>query len=578
MSYFRKLLTIGVILVSTSVMSFALKAEYRFEKCDGSVTLENHAGSGLDGSLSGDAQIFMDGGKIENGLNFQGAGVMSVEQNANLDLDNHLTIAFWIKPSVLRKQALITKGLGTGSSRKYAGNAEYYIVMKEDGKIYYHHNSIVVAHTDTAITINEWTHIVLIRNNNSKKAKFYVNGVASSEYGYENSPETSNSEKLLLGKCVGCGDSVKDFKGKLDEVKFYNTVLSLATITTMYNSENGGRHDTGGCHPAPDAGDDALDLPYAGVVSVDILANDRGNDSEACSVDATTVQIVSHPSGTTLSDDNRTLTVPGEGVWSVLDSGFIRFTSEGSFRGNPAVISYMVLDSCGNSSNQATITLTRVAGGSNTGTPTGGEGGSGGGGYYTPQSTPTPAPTPSPTSSGCQTIGDRVWYDTNRNGIQDSGEAGVEGVTVVLFNSEDSVIDRNVTDSNGNYTFCVAEGRYTLGFSNLPSNYIFTSQNMGSSDVIDSDVDSSGRTATLVISGGESDLTYDVGIVTTNVDIRPSISDDNDEDVEIDCECEDYKTSIPAINRMGLLIILLLTGLLGVLFIKKEEEFNLNTK
>ncbi len=36
-----------------------------------------------------------------------------------------------------------------------------------------------------------------------------------------------------------------------------------------------------------------------------------------------------------------------------------------------------------------------------------------------------PAPLPA-------AIGDRVWFDTNRNGIQDAGETGVPGVTVTL--------------------------------------------------------------------------------------------------------------------------------------------------
>ena len=33
-------------------------------------------------------------------------------------------------------------------------------------------------------------------------------------------------------------------------------------------------------------------------------------------------------------------------------------------------------------------------------------------------------------------IGDRVWHDTDRDGIQDPGEPGVAGVTVTLFGSD----------------------------------------------------------------------------------------------------------------------------------------------
>ena len=50
----------------------------------------------------------------------------------------------------------------------------------------------------------------------------------------------------------------------------------------------------------------------------------------------------------------------------------------------------------------------------------------------------TPAYRPKLTVTYCQPndIGDFVWADTNRNGIQDAGEPGVNGVTVALWNVE----------------------------------------------------------------------------------------------------------------------------------------------
>ena len=99
MRYLNKLLATGVLLVATTIMSFALKAEYRFEKCDGSASLENHAGNTLVGELSGDANISLGDGKIVNALSLSGDGMMSVEHNANLDLVNNLTIAFWVNPN-----------------------------------------------------------------------------------------------------------------------------------------------------------------------------------------------------------------------------------------------------------------------------------------------------------------------------------------------------------------------------------------------------------------------------------------------------------------------------------------------
>ncbi len=50
-------------------------------------------------------------------------------------------------------------------------------------------------------------------------------------------------------------------------------------------------------------------------------------------------------------------------------------------------------------------------------------------------------------------IGNRIWRDTDSDGIQDAGEAGIAGVTVELVNEAGTVVATAVTDANGNYIF-----------------------------------------------------------------------------------------------------------------------------
>ncbi|MEZ4605644.1 MAG: SdrD B-like domain-containing protein [Deinococcales bacterium] len=56
-------------------------------------------------------------------------------------------------------------------------------------------------------------------------------------------------------------------------------------------------------------------------------------------------------------------------------------------------------------------------------------------------------------------LGDRVWKDTNKNGIQDAGEAGVAGVIVTLWSDDnnngtpDTNLGTDTTDANGFYGF-----------------------------------------------------------------------------------------------------------------------------
>lgn len=51
-------------------------------------------------------------------------------------------------------------------------------------------------------------------------------------------------------------------------------------------------------------------------------------------------------------------------------------------------------------------------------------------------------------------IGNRVWLDTNGDGVQDAGEAGIAGITVQLLDSAGTtVIATVITDAAGNYIF-----------------------------------------------------------------------------------------------------------------------------
>jgi hypothetical protein len=616
MSYFRKLFIIGVVFLSATVNSFALKAEYRFEACNGSATTKNHQGSGLDGTLSGDANITLGNGKIQNALTLSGDGMMSVEHSLDLDLIENLTIAFWVKPQENRRQALIVRGGGSG---KFGSNAEYSLVLWENGKFKYKHNNTADTFSTSTIALNEWTHIALVRDNGIKNIKIYINGVLDANRSYSIDPSSSNSEKLIIGSGDFYSNTMNNLKGQLDEIKIYNLALSSNDITALYTSENGGTHQTGECtpHRVPNAVDDSADLPVNGTVVVNVLSNDTVYDNNRCELNSSTVKITSHPNGSTLSDNNRTLTVSNQGVWSVMSSGSIKFVSYDSFYNNPTDISYRVMDSCGALSSEATVSLTRVAPiPTATPNPT-----------PTPTANPTPAPTirptvrptvrptepvptlppeseptvrptarptttpstptPRPTSDTTDseddknsgvTIGDKVWYDRNSNGIQDKGEEGVDGVIVVLFNSSGGVVERTTTNASGEYHFNnVRAGSYSLGFSNLPTGYIFTSQNMGDNDAKDSDVNRGGRVSSITVKDKDN-LTYDAGIVlSTETGDGGVVVDNNNTQLDANCDCDDYSSSIPSVSKIGMMAILILVGLLGTFFIK-EEEFNLNIK
>ncbi|MDX1996171.1 MAG: SdrD B-like domain-containing protein, partial [Thermoanaerobaculia bacterium] len=73
---------------------------------------------------------------------------------------------------------------------------------------------------------------------------------------------------------------------------------------------------------------------------------------------------------------------------------------------------------------------------------------------------------------GSAGIGDRVWLDSDGDGVQDAGEPGLSGVSVQLLDSTAAVIASQQTGANGEYLFTgLAPGNYTVRIvtSTLPA-------------------------------------------------------------------------------------------------------------
>ena len=114
-------------------------------------------------------------------------------------------------------------------------------------------------------------------------------------------------------------------------------------------------------------------------------------------------------------------------------------------------------------------------------------------------------------------VGDLVWNDTDADGIQDAGEAGVPGVTVQLLAcGVTNVLATQATDASGNYLFGnLKPGSYQVKFV-LPSGYSFSPQDQGANDAADSDANTaSGLAACVTLPGATTNRTVDAGIYRT---------------------------------------------------------------
>jgi len=118
-------------------------------------------------------------------------------------------------------------------------------------------------------------------------------------------------------------------------------------------------------------------------------------------------------------------------------------------------------------------------------------------------------------------IGDQVWNDLNRNGIQDAGEPGLPNVTVAIYTAGGTLAGSTVTDSDGRYLFSdLLPGDYYLQFT-APAGYALSAVDQGGDDGLDSDADpATGRTAATTLTSGEIDLGWDAGLYILVPDIH----------------------------------------------------------
>ncbi len=119
------------------------------------------------------------------------------------------------------------------------------------------------------------------------------------------------------------------------------------------------------------------------------------------------------------------------------------------------------------------------------------------------------------TAPATAAIGDFIWNDINGNGIQETGEPGVQGVTVQLLGSDGTtVVTTTTTDASGNYSFInLPAGTYYVQF-NAPSGLTFTTKNAaGSTTANDSNVNvGTGSTDAITLATGATDNTIDAGL------------------------------------------------------------------
>lgn len=141
-------------------------------------------------------------------------------------------------------------------------------------------------------------------------------------------------------------------------------------------------------------------------------------------------------------------------------------------------------------------------------------------------------------------LGDFVWNDTNKNGLQDAGEAAVGGLVFTLTGTETvsgaAITQTVISDSDHGYLFgALLPGTYTVSMT-VPPGFDLTGRDRltpsttDNDEQFDSDFRQGIREATVTLAAGVDNMDLDVGLVPTNGRVwqnQLNINDVNDDGV-----------------------------------------------
>ena len=184
-----------------------------------------------------------NGGKIVGVVASNSPSLVSMQKS------RQLTIAIWIKPASIPREfpEVISKG-GNTSGTAYGG---YEILLNANGDndlIFISGSAEIDTHGANGRWINnhvgEWIHVAFTINDQTKIAKFYVNGVPTNDefdYGTYFTAGTALNFDVPNNLYVGQRDPANsgnrlDFDGSMRELMIFNRALTATEVSKIYNS------------------------------------------------------------------------------------------------------------------------------------------------------------------------------------------------------------------------------------------------------------------------------------------------------------------------------------------------------
>ena len=226
---------------------------------------------------------------------------MSLGNKPQITLTKNKSLSMWLKPTAFgsRRNPYSKAYGGTGTfTLEVDGTLNYFygITGGDTGTV----NVSYASYNPTQLLLlNEWVHVILVRNLDSMKISYFLRGILSSE-----------STALFAEAVAGSGNTyfgsgyVNNFDGLIDDVRIYDRALSAVEVKALYEL---------GEQPVQESGADTTTVVNGTVADGSITTNQLSEQI----LKYLKPEITQQPSAATIfADTNGTISVSAEGSTS----------------------------------------------------------------------------------------------------------------------------------------------------------------------------------------------------------------------------------------------------------------------
>ena len=212
----------------------------------------DQSGNSNNGTVNGATLTTDRFGNSDNAYYFDGNNFtrISVQDAPNLNLTNDFTISSWIKgasfeSSTTTVRMIISKSgdnVGNPNGFNYGVWGDESLTNNQTGSVNFqaqpfYNTSTIPIGSSGLIQINNWYNFVVTYTKSNSTLKYYINNVLIDTKILAFNIGV-NANELWIGSQASIYNTIKTFKGSIDDIGIWNRALSQQEITAMYNGVN----------------------------------------------------------------------------------------------------------------------------------------------------------------------------------------------------------------------------------------------------------------------------------------------------------------------------------------------------